>query len=258
MYRSSKYETEKQINLSIPWDSITVRSWLLSFVITGFILVLLSFYKLRKPAVQKIPERQSIVLLNFGDGDGTGKSKGNIREEGKSTKGNKTPTNLDDAQKSSTTKRDNNPSTATIEESNKVVAVKDLPTKKVDKPKPDGKDTRNIGKKGADDLFAGLGDKGRGIGAGTGLGDIEWGGGGNRTIRYKKAPEYPDNVRATSRLVLEITVLPDGTVSRVVSKKKGDPRLENAAIKALKKWRFNPIDSNTVMIGEVPITFAVR
>lgn len=261
MYKSTKYENPQDIEFKLPWDKITAKSWAIATASMSLILFLLSFFGVGEPQKIELTERPNIVLLNFGEGDGTGKRSGNLQKEGRSNKAKNVKTNLEDAQRSSETKRSRKPSNATIEESNNITAVEKLETKKTEMPKPGGNDKENVGKKDApsDDLFArGLGDVGNGTGAGTGIGDIDWGGGGNRVVLNKPLPNYPQGVRASSRMVMQIKVLPDGTVSNVISKKKGDPRLEIATVEALKKWRFNPIDSNIVMIGEVPITFVVK
>jgi TonB family protein len=261
MYRSTKYENPQDIEFKIPWDKITAKSWAMALTSLGVILMFLSFFGVGEPERIQLTERPNIVLLNFGEGDGTGKRKGNLQKEGKTNRAKNVKTNLEDAKRSSKTKQKRNPSTATIEESNNITAVEKIETKKTELPKPGGNDNENIGKSDApsDDLFArGLGDVGSGTGAGTGIGDIDWGGGGNRIVLNKPLPKYPDGVRASSKMIMQIKVLPDGTVSNVISKKKGDPRLEIATVEALKKWRFNPIDSNVIMIGEVPISFVVR
>lgn len=261
MYQSTKYEQKTDIEITLPWDKITAKSWGISIAITASILFFLSLFGIGEPVKRKIPDRETLVLLNFGDGDGTGRSSGNAQEEGKAHNAKDTQSNLDDAKRSAKTKKSRDASKATIDQSNNIVAVKEEKSEKVEKSKPKGRDKENVGIKGAneDDLFAGgLGDRGFGSGSGHGIGDIDWGGGGNRKVLHKEIPKYPPGVRASSKIVLQIRVLPDGTVSKVTTKQKGDPRLEIAAVKALKQWKFNPIDSAAVMIGEVPLTFVVR
>lgn len=260
MYKSSKYESSNSINLSIPWDSNTAKGWFLSIGLLSLLLFISTFIKVKGPEKRTLPPTESLVLLNFGDGDGTGISKGNLQEEGKASKGPKPEINIEDAQRAAPNKRSSNQTTS-IDQSSNVKPVDEMSNRKKEESRPDGTSKKNVGtaEPGNDDLLArGLGDIGRGTGAGHGFGDIEWGGGGNRKVLNKVVPSYPDGVRASSKIVLQIRVLPDGTVSKVVTKRKGDPRLEIAAVKALKQWRFNPIDSNQIMIGEIPLNFVIR
>ncbi|MDC1067869.1 TonB family protein [Candidatus Kapabacteria bacterium] len=260
MYKSTKYESESGISIDIPWDANTAKGWGVSLLILSLIMGSLTLFEIEELQQRKLPETEALVLLNFGDGDGTGLSSGNAQEEGQSQKAPEAQSNLDDAQQSAKTVKTKTESNATLDQTNNIKPVKEIKSKSNELPKPEGQDKKNIGKKGAnDDLFAsGLGDRGFGKGAGHGFGDIDWGGGGNRRVLSKVIPRYPENVRASSKIVLQIRVLPDGTVSNVISKIKGDPRLEIEAIKALRQWKFNPIDSSVVMIGEVPLTFVRR
>ncbi|MBU1098564.1 MAG: energy transducer TonB [Bacteroidetes bacterium] len=90
-------------------------------------------------------------------------------------------------------------------------------------------------------------NKGREIaGEGTGkfgLFDIEWGGKGKRKIYSYSIPPYPEGVAKEIDVKLRFTILPDGTVGRIIPLIKADTRLESSAINSLRQWRFEPLPS---------------
>jgi len=73
-----------------------------------------------------------------------------------------------------------------------------------------------------------------------------------RKVRVKVTPEYPDLARqmnVTGKVKIEATIAPDGhvTATHVVG---GSPLLVNAALDALKKWRFEPGPKQTTEVVE--------
>lgn len=78
----------------------------------------------------------------------------------------------------------------------------------------------------------------------------------NRVVLNKILPTSPSNMDRTVKIPLSFTVLPDGTVGEVIPLSKGDPSLEAISIKTLKKWKFNPIEDNIIMKGEITFTFS--
>lgn len=73
-----------------------------------------------------------------------------------------------------------------------------------------------------------------------------------RKVREKVTPEYPDLARqmnVTGKVKIEATIAPDGHVTntRVIG---GSPLLVNAAMDALKKWRFEPGPKETSEVVE--------
>ncbi len=73
-----------------------------------------------------------------------------------------------------------------------------------------------------------------------------------RKVRVKVTPEYPDlakQMNVTGKVKIEAKIAPDGHVddTRVVG---GSPLLVNAALDALKKWRFEPGPKETTEIVE--------
>ncbi|MBI5325491.1 MAG: TonB family protein [Ignavibacteriae bacterium] len=246
------------INIKLPWNKYTARGFLIALVIAALILLLIPVFRvdtlyMTRYEINKVP----IEFLNFGNGDGTGASKGNLTEEGMKHKGKNPQTDLNDAEiaaKANTPKvilpRD-------AEDASKFVTVKELGSKENGATNNRATGSENIGAKDGDDLALGLGDKGIGAGSGMGLGDIEWGGGGNRIVLHKKIPKYPPGVNTGAKIRIMFTVNPDGTVMRMVPLQKGDPILEKSAMDALRQWRFNPLNSNVEMQGIITFTFKV-
>ncbi len=77
-----------------------------------------------------------------------------------------------------------------------------------------------------------------------------------RKVRTKVVPEYPvlaKQMNVTGKVKIETTVAADGHVmsTRVVG---GSPLLVNAALDALKKWRFEPGAKDTTEIIEFEFT----
>ena len=75
---------------------------------------------------------------------------------------------------------------------------------------------------------------------------------GKRKVRTKVAPEYPalaKQMNVTGKVKIEATIAADGHVAstKVVG---GSPLLVNAALDALKKWRFEPGPKDTTEIVE--------
>lgn len=73
-----------------------------------------------------------------------------------------------------------------------------------------------------------------------------------RKVRVKVTPEYPDLARqmnVTGKVKIEAKIAPDGHVTdtRIVG---GSPLLVNAALDALKKWRFEPAPKETTEVVE--------
>jgi TonB family protein len=73
-----------------------------------------------------------------------------------------------------------------------------------------------------------------------------------RKVRVKVSPQYPDLARqmnVTGKVKIEATIAADGhvTATHVVG---GSPLLVNAALDALKKWRFEPGPKATTEVVE--------
>jgi TonB family protein len=120
---------------------------------------------------------------------------------------------------------------------------------------PDASADNSIGSSFGSNDGSGLGSLGMGRGKGDGFGDIDWGGGGNRTVENKVIPNFPPG-HLNTKITLLFRVAPDGTVVYAeVKTKSGNKAVEQAAIAALRRWRFNKLATSTVMEGV--ITFRV-
>jgi len=71
-------------------------------------------------------------------------------------------------------------------------------------------------------------------------------------------PRFPSGVNTNAVLKFKFTVMPDGTVGRIIPLQKADPRLEQAALEALRQWRFNQLRNEVVMEGIIPLQFVLR
>jgi colicin import membrane protein len=98
-----------------------------------------------------------------------------------------------------------------------------------------------------------LDSKAKGGGIGPNGGGVSWsvdGPVGNRRILTRVAPQSPDWV-ATRNLDLTVTVrfqvLPDGSVKSgaVIQKTSGFPDIDSRALKALSRWRFQPVPAKS-------------
>lgn len=258
--RKPQYEEEKSLQVNIPWEKNTAIGFA-GGVISAIILVFVLAYTTISPPERRILPDNTVPLtiLNFGPGDGTGLSSGNLTEEGRKNKGKDANNALEDAQRAANTEyqKNNNTTTDFAEASDVRIVDRIKSGEKVDSVQG-GRDKFNIGSPDGLTDGRGLGSRGSGKGAGLGFGDIDWGGGGNRTVLYKTLPKFPSGVRTSAHIKMRFTVLPDGTVGKITPLQKADPRLEQAAKEALSKWRFNPLNEDVVMVGTIPLTFRLR
>ncbi len=261
MYKSTRHENESSLNFKLPWDKNTARGFGIAVLTTFFTIFIADYFNLidnevhvRTIEIRSIP----IELLNWGDGDGTGMSAGNLQDEGKRHKGNEPNSVLEDAKIAAKTKRSNTSSNTDIDRATDFKPVSELSSNENSESSEKGESTSNIGSKDGDPNGTGLKDKGFGKGAGNGFGDIEWGGGGNRTVLTKIVPKMPPGVNRTASIKIKFWVQPDGTIRKMIPLKKADPRIEKAAMDALRRWRFNKLDDNREMVGIIPLTFRLR
>ena len=89
--------------------------------------------------------------------------------------------------------------------------------------------------------------------------EFDWGGKAVRKIYSWDIPSYPSGVSKEIDVRLRFTILPDGTVGRIIPLIKADTRLESAAIRSLRKWRFEPLQSGKKKTNQTAvITFPFR
>ena len=102
--------------------------------------------------------------------------------------------------------------------------------------------------------FAGPGKREVGFPSGTGAASEFAGGrlgiGGpvaTRGILYLEYPIYPEWAEKKgieSRVKLKFWVSPDGDIDEVIIEQKGYLQMDNLAVQALKRWRFEPLSSS--------------
>lgn len=259
MYRKPNFQENTALQIQLPWDSNTARGFGVSLILVIIFLFFAQYWNVNKAHVRTI-ELNSVplVLLNFGDGDGTGISKGNLTKEGASRKGETAQSVLEDAATPALTKQVKNAAENDPNEISNPIPVKELSSATKTTGSTQGAGTRDIGSNDGVTDGSGLGSRGTGKGKGYGFGDIEWGGGGNRIVLHKPLPKFPVGVNTNAELKFRFTVMPDGTVGRIIPLQKPDPRLETAALAALRQWRFNVLKEDVVMEGVIPLSFVLR
>jgi TonB family protein len=255
MYVPYREDTQVQFKLKIPWDKFTARGFAIALAI---VFLLISFISISFSDSDTHEIEQNLIpveMINFGNGDGTGVSKGNLSREGASHKGAITLSDLHDAKIAATKRAALREPVEDPENYRNLKGIDGASTNEKNKNSQDGNSTKNIGSPDGSPQGTGTGTDGFGPGAGLGLGDIEWGGGGNRVVLFKKLPEYPPGVNTEAQIRIRFTVRADGTVSTVFPLQKGDPLLEKAAMDAMRKWRFNPLKDDKEMYGIITFTF---
>ncbi len=99
-----------------------------------------------------------------------------------------------------------------------------------------------------------------GAGKTTGY-SIEWSGVGFRKLLGGRMPVYPDGTDKEMPVLLQFTVLPDGSVTGIIPLKRSDELLEREAVAALRTWRFDPLPTQyeqIPQIGKITFNFKVE
>ncbi len=133
--------------------------------------------------------------------------------------------------------------------------------RKVDAPDVSGTMRRSTGSGGRKDVAAGKtgatarSESAVGTGGGTGrtqgtvvhgtgsssLGTIRWIGGGKRRKLSGGLPQYPSGTNVEAQIRIEAVVTPAGSVKSARPAQKANARLEEAAMRVLRQWRFEPL-----------------
>ena len=260
MFNDSRIYEDNSVNFELPFNRNLTVSWCIGTPLVFGLITLLIFWTDIKPEARIIAVDNTVPLtiLNFGLGDGTGMSKGNLTAEGVAHRGAAPASTLHDAEVAAQTRR-----TTTVAETDPTVSsnlrsVSEVSSTDNNADRNVGNSARNVGIPDGSLDGSGLGSRGRGAGLGEGFGDVEWGGGGNRIVLSKRAPTFPRGVNTSGEIRIQFTVRPDGTVTRMILLTKADPALEKAALDALRQWRFNPIKDTVDMIGIIPFKFLIR
>ena len=90
---------------------------------------------------------------------------------------------------------------------------------------------------------------------------LDWLTGGDRKIINMVKPAYPAGIHRELKISLTFLVLPDGSVERVLPMRKGDPRLEEATLKAFRQWKFESLSSGsgqTAQQGRITFIFKLK
>ena len=131
-----------------------------------------------------------------------------------------------------------------------------VPAKRGDSPS--GQDRSGVGssaKPSAGTIPYGLGSGSGGGGNGEG-GDgfaVQWLQGNVRRKLAGDLPKYPPGTNVEAQVRIKTVVLPDGTVRSVQPAQKGDNVLENAAMREVKFWRFEPLPAGVPQVEQTCI-----
>lgn len=82
---------------------------------------------------------------------------------------------------------------------------------------------------------------------------FDWGGRGTRKILRWEKPKFPPGVQKEIDIKIKFIILPDGSVVSPIPLIKADTQLEDAAIQALKTWRFEPLRPNQIQFEQTVI-----
>jgi TonB family protein len=127
---------------------------------------------------------------------------------------------------------------------------------------PSGVDRSGIGSSskpsaGSTPYGIGLGENGEG--EGSGAFSLQWLHGMTRRKLSGELPIYPQGTTVTAQIRILAVVYPDGTVRSVQPQQKANRLLEEAAMKAVRSWKFEPLGSSLPQIEQsCIITFSFR
>jgi hypothetical protein len=99
------------------------------------------------------------------------------------------------------------------------------------------------GGRGGTDFF------GNGSGGGIGY-SMKWLQGGMRRKIAGDLPKYPSGSKVEAEIRLFAVVMPDGTIEALHPAQKADSRLEDAALKEVRYWRFEPLKPSQPQVDQ--------
>ncbi len=94
------------------------------------------------------------------------------------------------------------------------------------------------------------GAEGSGIGNSVGV-SMQWPDGGTRKKLSGPLPGYPEDANVEAQIRIETVVTPDGTVRSSKPVQKGNTRLEEAAMSAVRLWKFEPLRKSSPQKDQV-------
>lgn len=113
------------------------------------------------------------------------------------------------------------------------------------------------------EILGGEGDNGGGqggdatrFGSGSGEGygfSMSWLRGGTRRKLSGALPKYPPGVNVEAQISILAVVAPDGSIKSVQPAQKANTRLEDAAMKELRYWKFEPLRSSAPQVDQTCI-----
>jgi TonB family protein len=72
-------------------------------------------------------------------------------------------------------------------------------------------------------------------------------------------PKYPQGATVSAQVRIRTVVLPDGTVRSVQPEQKANSLFEEAAMKAVRSWKFEPLGSSLPQVEQTCIiTFSFK
>ena len=254
-----------ELRLRIPWDSNTAKGFIAAVAFLVLIGLLVGTLPPSKEQPSVLPY-EVLATINFGASDGTGAQKGNLTSEGLSQLARRTAAPLEDAERprsSSVQTRSHRITPKEGDGSPRLIAsttkpISNAPDTLAARGTDDGSGMQTRGDMKGSPLGTGRGTSGSGSGAGLGYGDIEWGGGGSAIVVRKVIPSAPETLTRSTIVKLRFVVSSQGDVVDVRPIVRGAPEAENAAIRALRQWRFRPQRSDSVLIGVITFRFDVN
>ncbi|RPI06243.1 MAG: energy transducer TonB [Ignavibacteriae bacterium] len=127
---------------------------------------------------------------------------------------------------------------------------------------PSGVDRSGIGsssRPSAGTTPYGFGSGEGGDGVGNGAFSLRWLQGMTRRKLSGELPKYPQGTNVSAQVRILTIVLPDGTVRSVQPEQKANRLLEDAAMKAVRFWKFEPLASSLPQVEQsCIITFSFK
>ena len=79
---------------------------------------------------------------------------------------------------------------------------------------------------------------------------IQWMGGGTRKRVGGELPDYPTGANVEAQIKILAVVQPDGSIKSVQPVQKANTRLEDAAMRAVRIWKFEPLRSSQSQLDQ--------
>ena len=74
-----------------------------------------------------------------------------------------------------------------------------------------------------------------------------------RDILHDPLPTYPEGLDKEARIIIKITVLPNGTIGNLIPIQKADATLESVTMKSLKLWRLSPLKPTDPQLNQTAV-----